>query len=85
MKRGSAFAQGYGGQGGNKNIPKPTFRLFLVKKSFSPFPGSLSFLKLDFFGALVLHTADDGGAGEDGLDTVFDGGQGIGGGDGKEF
>ena len=28
LKRGSAFAQGYGGQGGNKNIPKPTFRLF---------------------------------------------------------
>ena len=24
-ERGSAFAQGCGGQGGNKNIPKPTF------------------------------------------------------------
>ena len=28
MKSGSAFAQGYGGQGGNKNIPKPTFFSF---------------------------------------------------------
>ena len=40
LKRGSSFAQGCGGQGGNKNIPKPTFRLFLVKKSFSPPPDS---------------------------------------------
>ena len=44
MKRGSAFAQGYGGQGGNKNIPEPTFRLSREKKFFLS-PETINFIK----------------------------------------
>ena len=51
LKSGSAFAQGCGGQGGGENIPEPTFRLFLVKKSFSPPPDS----QLSTFAEVAAH------------------------------